>query len=243
MGTATLNSYDFDRYDRQIMLFGEASQSRLKNAAVTVSGVGGLGCPTSLYLAAAGVGKIRLVDCDDVELSNLNRQVLHWDGDIGARKVESAYRKLKEVNPSITLEVVDEEITEDNVLRLVEDVDVIVDCLDNFDTRYVINRAAWKTGIPLVHGAIYGMEARVSTFVPGETCCFRCLYPHAPPKEKFPVIGAAPGLAAMIQVMEVVKLLSGTGELLKNRLLMFDGEISRCTEVTLRPDPDCPDCG
>ena len=243
MEHVNLTPYDLERYDRQILLIGEEGQRKLKEARVMVAGVGGLGSPVGLYLAAAGVGRIRLIDCDTVELSNLNRQVLHWDKDIGRRKVESAREKLGEVNPSVSVETIDEMITEENVLRLVGDAQAIVDCMDNFPTRYALNQAAYRKGVPFFHAAVYGMEARVTTILPGETACLRCLYPSAPPPEKFPVVGAAPGMAAMVQVMEVIKYLTGVGELLKNRLLILDGETARCTEVTLRRNPSCCTCG
>ena len=238
-----LTPYDLDRYDRQIMLFGEDGQKRLKGATVMVAGVGGLGSPAAMYLAAAGVGRIRLVDHDVVELSNLNRQILHWDRDIEMAKVDSAQSKLREVNPSIVVEGYRETIDEENVLALVGDADAIVDCMDNFPTRYALNGAACRKGIPFFHAAVYGMEARVTSIFPGETACLRCLYPTAPPREKFPVLGAAPGLAATVQVMEAVKHFAGIGTLLKGRLLIFDGESARCAELVLRRDPDCPDCG
>ena len=243
MESISLTSYDLERYDRQIMIFGEEGQRRLKQASVMVAGVGGLGCAASLYLSAAGVGRIRLVDNDVVDLSNLNRQVLHWDGDVGVPKVESALRKLRALNPSVVVEAVNETITDANALELVGDADAIVDCLDNFPTRYVLNRVACQKEVPFFHAAVYGMEARATTIVPGETACLRCLYPAAPPPAKFPVLGAAPGLAAMVQVMEVIKYLAGVGSLLKNLLLIFDGEVAHHDEMTIKRNPSCPDCG
>ena len=234
---------DLERYDRQILLFGQEAQRRLKRATVMVAGAGGLGCPVSMYLVAAGIGRIRLVDNDVVELSNLNRQVLHWEADVGRPKVDSAGRKLAAINSSVVVESIADTITEDNVLELVGDAHGIVDCLDNFPTRYALNRAARQMDIPLFHAAVYGMEARVTTIIPNETACLRCLYPAAAPPEKFPVFGAAPGIAAMVQAMEVVKYVAGLGTLLKNRLFIYDGEVARAMELTLRRDPTCPDCG
>lgn len=239
----SLTDYDLARYDRQIMLFGEEAQKRLKGAKVLVAGAGGLGSPLATYLAVAGIGHIRVVDSDEVELSNLNRQILHWDEDEGKRKVESALAKLQRMNPSIMVEALFEHIDEGNVEALVSDVDAIVDCMDNFPTRYLLNRAAIQRRIPLFHAAVYGLEARVSTIVPGETACLRCLFPTAPPAETFPVVGATPGLAATIQAMEVIKHFTGYGNLLKNRMLVFDGEASRFLDLTLQRDPRCPDCG
>ena len=243
MSHPSLTDYDLTRYNRQIMLFGEEAQQRLKGAKVFVAGAGGLGCPLATYLAVAGIGHIRLVDSDEVELSNLNRQILHWDEDEGSRKVESALAKLRRMNPSITIEAPFEHIDEGNVETLVSDADAIVDCMDNFPTRYLLTGAAIQRRIPLFHAAVYGMEARVSTIVPGETACLRCLFPTAPPAETFPVLGSAPGLAATIQAMEVIKYFAGYGKLLKNRMLVFDGEMSRFIDLTLQRDLGCPDCG
>jgi molybdopterin/thiamine biosynthesis adenylyltransferase len=239
-----LTEYDLARYGRQIMLFGKDAQRRLKATGVFVGGAGGLGSPVCTYLAVAGIGRLRLVDFDKAELSNLNRQILHWDEDLGKLKVESAREKLTRINPSIEIEVFSEKIDESSVDSLVGEADGIVDCLDNFSTRYLLNRAAIRRRIPFFHAAIYGLEARVITFVPGETACFRCLFHEGPPPSgAFPVVGAAPGLAASIQVMEVIKYFTGHGSLLKDRLLIFDGETAGFREFKLSRDPDCPDCG
>jgi adenylyltransferase/sulfurtransferase len=196
-----------------------------------------------VYLAVAGVGHLRLVDFDKAELSNLNRQMLHWDEDVGRLKVESAREKLRRINPSIEVEAFSERIDESNVDSLVGEADGIVDCMDNFPTRYLLNKTSIRKSIPFFHAAIHGMEARVTTFVPGETACFRCLFDEAPPPSgAFPVVGAAPGVAASIQVMEVIKYFTGRGEPLKDRLLMFDGEAGAVREFKLRRDPECPDC-
>jgi adenylyltransferase/sulfurtransferase len=240
----SLDEYDRVRYGRQIMLFGEEGQQRLKATRLFVGGAGGLGSPVCVYLAVAGVGHLRLVDFDKAELSNLNRQILHWDEDVGRLKAESARDKLIRINPSIEIEVLSDRIDESNVDSLVGEADGIVDCMDNFPTRYLLNQAAIRKRIPFFHAAIYGMEARVTTFVPGETACFRCLFDEAPPPSgAFPVVGAAPGVAASIQVMEVIKYFTGRGEPLKDRLLMFDGEAGAVREFKLRRDPECPDCG
>jgi len=244
MAYPTLTDYDLTRYSRQIMLFGEEGQQRLKAASVFVAGVGGLGSPLCAYLAVAGVGHLRVVDFDEVELSNLNRQVLHWDRDVGRPKAASALDKLRQINSSIEVEALAEQITEKNVASLVGEADAIVDCMDNFPTRYLLNRAAVQRRTPFFHAAIYGMEARVTTFVPGETACLRCLFPHVPPSgETFPVVGTAPAAAAAIQAMEVIKYFTGYGTLLKNRMLILDGEASSFIELRLQRDPGCPDCG
>jgi len=239
-----LTDYDLARYGRQIMLFGEEGQRRLKATSLFVGGAGGLGSPLCIYLAVAGIGHLRIADFDRAELSNLNRQILHWDDDVGELKVESARAKLTRINPSIEIEVFSERIDEANVESLVGESDGIVDCMDNFPTRYLLNRTALRKRIPFFHAAIHGLEARVITFVPGETACFRCLFHEGPPPSgAFPVVGAAPGVAASIQAMEVIKYFTGYGESLKDRLLIFDGEAGSFREFKLRRDPDCPDCG
>jgi molybdopterin/thiamine biosynthesis adenylyltransferase len=244
MRDAELTEYDLARYGRQIMLLGEDAQRRLKQTRLFVGGAGGLGSPLCTYLAVAGVGRLRLADFDRVELSNLNRQIIHWDEDVGKLKVESAREKLERINPFLEIEVFPETIDESSVDSLVGNSDAIVDCMDNFPTRYLLNRAAIRRRIPFFHAAIHGLEARVTTFVPGETACFRCLFHEGPPPSgAFPVVGAAPGVAACIQAMEIIKHFAGHGETLKDRLLIFDGERAEFREFKLRRDPDCPDCG
>jgi adenylyltransferase/sulfurtransferase len=244
MSHPTLTEYDLARYGRQIMLFGEEAQQRLKATSLFVAGAGGLGSPLCTYLAVAGIGHLRVVDFDKAELSNLNRQILHWDKDVGRLKVESAEEKLKQINPSIEIEVSSQKIDESSVESLVGEADGIVDCMDNFPARYLLNQTAIKRRIPFFHAAIYGLEARATTFVPGETACLRCLFPDVPPPSgAFPVLGAAPGVAATIQAMEVIKYFSGYGTPLKDRMLVFDGEMASFIELKLQRDPKCLDCG
>jgi len=239
-----LTDSELERYDRQIILegFGEEGQKKLKKAKVFIAGAGGLGSPISIYLAVAGVGRIRIVDNDKVELSNLNRQILHWEKDINREKVDSAGEKLAKINPEVHIECVMETISEDNVLELVGDCDLIIDAMDNFPTRYILNKAAISKGIPFFHGAVRGFEGRVMTIIPGKTPCLKCLYPGAPPLEKFPVVGVAPGVIGCIQATEVIKYIVGIGKLLTGRLLIYDGSILKFTEVNVRRDPDCSHC-
>lgn len=239
-----LTDSDRSRYDRQMMIegIGEEGQKRLKEAEVFVAGAGGLGSPISIYLAVAGVGKLRIVDKDTVEKSNLNRQILHFEGDIGKSKVQSAKEKLTSLNPDIEVEPLEEEITEDNVMELVGDADVILDAMDNFETRFALNRASQELGIPLMHGAIYGLEGRATTIVPGRTGCLKCTFKKAPPKVVFPVIGVTPALIGVIQATETIKYITGVGELLENRLLIYDLEYQTFREVKLAKDPDCEVC-
>jgi len=240
-----LSDRERERYDRQRMIegFGEKGQLKLKQARVLVAGAGGLGSPSSLYLAAAGVGYIRLVDGDVAEVSNLNRQVLHWDKDVGREKAESAAEKLRQLNPEIEVDAVVRQITEGNVLELAAGCDLIVDAMDNFPTRYLLNRAAIEKGIPFFHAGIYGASGVITTIIPRQTACLRCIFPGPPPPAKFPVIGVAPGVMGCLQAMEVIKYIVGLGELLTNRLLTFDGLSLEFREVSIRKRPGCPDCG
>lgn len=234
-----------ERYDRQIMIrgIGEAGQEKLKRAKVIIAGSGGLGSIVSIYLVAAGVGTIRILDYDKVELSNLNRQVLHWDKDIGRSKVDSAIEKLKQLNPSIKIEAVNEKVNEANVSRLVAGFDLIVDAMDNLPARYLLNKAAIENNIPFVHGAVYGLEGRAMTIIPGKTACLRCVYRGLTPEEKFPVLGATPAVIGSIQATEVIKYITGIGKLLANRLLVYDGLNMKFTELVVRRDPSCEHCG
>ncbi len=239
-----LTTDELERYDRQIMIegFGEEGQEKLKRAKVIIAGAGGLGSPVSLYLLAAGVGVMRIVDHDRVELSNLNRQVLHWDEDIGKSKIDSALEKLKRLNQGVKIEAIEEMITETNVLQLVADFDLIVDAMDNLPTRYVLNKAALERNIPFFHGAVYGFEGRAMTIIPGQTACLRCLYGGVVPGEKFPVVGVTPAVIGCIQATEVIKYIVGIGELLTNRLLIYDGLNLKFTELKVKKDPNCEHC-
>ena len=240
-----LTEDELEKYARQIMLkdFGQKGQEKLKNARVFIAGAGGLGSSSATCLAAAGVGRLRIVDHDKVELSNLNRQVLHWPDDIGQPKAASARNKLSRLNPDVTVEAIAEKITEANVSRLTEGCDLIVDAMDNLPARYLLNRLAIEQGIPFFHGAVYGFEGRALTVIPGKTACLRCVYRGAIPEEKFPVIGVTPAIIGCIQATEVIKYLVGAGKLLANRLLVYDGLNMKFTEFKLKKDPACPHCG
>lgn len=239
-----LTKSELVRYQRQIMMegFGETGQAKLKEAKVLIAGAGGLGSPVAIYLAVAGVGEIRIVDHDVVELSNLNRQILHWDKDIGAAKAESAKEKLQQINADIKVEAIGQTITQGNILDLVGDCDLIVDGMDNFPTRYLLNKAALKKNIPFFHGSIYGLDGMVTTILPPETPCLRCIFPQPPPVETFPVVGVTPAIIGCIQATEVIKYIVSMGELLKNRLLLFDGLRLSFRELPVKKNPKCPDC-
>jgi adenylyltransferase/sulfurtransferase len=239
-----LTEDDLIRYDRQIKLqrWGSAGQQKLKAATVFIAGAGGLGSPAAIYLAVAGVGRLRLCDLDQVELSNLNRQILHPESRVGQSKATSGEKTLKALNPSIQVSAFAERLDESNLDRLVGRPDLILDCLDNYQTRYLLNDYGIKHGIPMVHGAIWGMSGQVSFLQPRETPCLRCLVPEAPPEETFPVVGATPGIIGSIQAMEGLKYLTGLGELLKGKLLLFDGEEMSFFTVKVEKSPDCPAC-
>ncbi len=240
-----LTKKDLQRYDRQIMIqgFGREGQEKLQKAKVFLAGVGGLGSPAAFYLAAAGIGTIIIADHDIVELSNLNRQILHWEENIGKKKVDSAASKLHKYNSGINVKPVSETINESNVSKLVGDADIIVDAMDNLPTRYLLNKTAQEKGIPFVHGAVYGFEGRVMTVLPGKTACLNCLYHGAEvPKSKFPIIGVTPGVIGCIEATEVIKYIVGIGELLTDRLLNYDGLSMKFNEFRINRDPECNHC-
>ena len=239
-----LTGEELERYSRQIMIpqIGEKGQEKLRRAKVFIAGAGGLGSPVSIYLTAAGVGHLRMVDHDRVDLTNLNRQIVHWSGDVGKRKVESAQEKLNKLNPNVTVETLSVTISEENASELISGFDLIVDAMDNLPTRYLLNKKAIEHGIPFFHGAVNGFEGRAMTVIPGKTACLRCLYRGPVPESKFPVIGVTPAVIGCIQATEVIKYLVGSGELLGNRLLAYDGLNLKFTEFKVQRNPQCEHC-
>jgi molybdopterin/thiamine biosynthesis adenylyltransferase len=233
---------ELERYSRQIMLFGEEGQKRLKETRVLIAGAGGLGSAISIYLAAAGFGYIRIVDCDLVDRSNLNRQVLHWTENVGKSKAESALETLEGLNPEIEVEAIRARIDEENVEQLVEGCQMIMDAMDNFKARYMLNRASLEGRYPIFHGAISGFHGQATTLIPGRTACLRCLFPRAPEAQTFPALGSTCGVVGSIQATEAIKFVLGKGELLLNRLLLWDGLSSRLDEIVFQGCPGCPDC-
>jgi molybdopterin/thiamine biosynthesis adenylyltransferase len=238
-----LDFADDARYERQTRLFGAEGQKRLKRATALVVGAGGLGSSVSTYLAVAGLGRIIVVDGDVVEESNLNRQILHWTKDIGRPKAVSAAETIKGLNPEIEVEAVALFADEENLADLVSRADLVVDALDNFPSRYILNRAAIERGVPLFHGAISGFDGQATTIIPEKTPCLRCIFPRSPPKETSPALGATCGVIGSIQASEVIKYLTGKGDLLENRLLIWDGLRVRCDEIPIERNPGCMDCG
>jgi molybdopterin-synthase adenylyltransferase len=239
-----LSFEELERYDRQLIIpqIGAAGQEKIKQTRVLVAGVGGLGTPVANNLVAAGFGLVRLVDDGSVEMSNLNRQTLHWETDVGKRKVDSAASKLRKLNNRVSIETAANRITAANASKLVADCDAIVDCLDNLETRYVLNQAALENHLPYFHGAVYGFEGRAMTVIPGQTACLKCVYRTDLPPEKTPVVGVTPGIIGCIQVAELIKYVVGTGSLLVNRMLVFDALTMKFSELKVKRDPDCSHC-
>jgi len=241
-----LTSDELERYGRQIIIpgFGKRGQLKLKRAHVLVAGLGGLGSPSSIYLVAAGVGHLTIIDEQRVEMTNLNRQILHWDLDIGRSKATSAVEKLYAMNPNVKVDSKLQKITPKNVDRLIKGADVIVDGLDNYPTRYLLNGACVRNKIPFVHGAVEGFVGQITTIVPGKGPCLKCLVPHEPQKKPlFPVLGATPGVIGCLQAIETIKLITGVGEPLVGRLLIFNGNDLTFNEAKIKRDPRCPVCG
>lgn len=232
-----------ERYKRQMMLFGDEGQEQLKKAHIFVAGAGGLGSPVSIYLAVAGIGTITIVDMDVVDRTNLNRQILHFDRDIGKKKTVSAEEKLRKINPDIVVNAIDAKIDDSNASGLVGEADGIVDAMDNYPTRYLLNEVAISKEIPLFHGGIRGFYGQATTIIPGMTPCMKCFFPKAPPQEVFPVVGVTPGIIGMVQANEVLKYLLGCGDLLTGRLFIWDGILAHAEEICVERNPACKACG
>jgi molybdopterin/thiamine biosynthesis adenylyltransferase/rhodanese-related sulfurtransferase len=239
------------RYSRHLLIpeVADAGQQKLLNSKVLLIGAGGLGSPAAYYLASAGVGTLGIVDSDVVDLSNLQRQILHTTDRIGESKVSSAKRTLEALNPDVKVVGYEERLTAANIDRIIEGYDVVIDGADNFPTRYLLNDASVKHRIPVVHGSIFRFEGQVTVFKPGEGPCYRCLFPQPPPPELAPscaeggVLGVLPGVIGSIQATEALKLALGIGEPLVGRLLLYDALSGEFEEMKLRRDPDCPVCG
>jgi molybdopterin/thiamine biosynthesis adenylyltransferase/rhodanese-related sulfurtransferase len=238
------------RYSRHLLIpeVGSAGQAKLLASKALLIGAGGLGSPAALYLAAAGVGTIGLVDFDVVDVSNLQRQIVHTTDRVGERKVESAKIAINALNPDVNVIAHEEMLVADNVERIIAGYDVILDGTDTFETRYILNDAAVAAGIPVVHASVFRFEGQLTTFVPYEGPCYRCLYPTPPPPELAPgcsvagVLGVVPGILGLLQTNEALKVLLGIGNTLAGRLVLFDALETEFTELQLRRDPHCPVC-
>ena len=225
--------------------FGEEGQEKLKAASVLISRCGGLGGVVAYELAAAGVGRLVIAHTGDIKPSDLNRQLLMTHDGLGTRRIDSIKQRLNDLNPRMEIVAVDENVNDENVEGLVEQVDVVVDCAPLFEERFLMNEQAVRQRKPMVECAMYELEAQITTFIPGRTACLRCITPEIPPawKREFPVFGAVSGTVGCIAAMEAIKLISGLGTPLANRLFIFDlGDVS-FHNVRIHPDPDCPCCG
>jgi adenylyltransferase/sulfurtransferase len=248
---ATLSKEEILRYSRHLIMpeVGMEGQQKLKAARVLCIGTGGLGSPLALYLAAAGVGTLGLVDFDVVDFTNLQRQVIHFTSDVGRRKLESARDKIAAINPYVNVKTFETRLTSENALKIFADFDIIVDGTDNFPTRFLVNDACVFTGKPNVYGSIFRFEGQASVFATKEGPCYRCLYPEPPPPGLVPscaeggVLGILPGLVGLIQATEAIKLILGSGEPLIGRLLLVDALGMRFRELKLKKNPDCVVCG
>ncbi len=239
------------RYSRHFMLpeVGEEGQAKLLDAKVLMVGAGGLGSPSAFYLAAAGVGTMGIIDPDVVDLSNLQRQILHTNDRIGQPKTDSAKQTLQALNPDVRVITYQEKLTSENVLEIIKDYDIIVDGCDNFPTRYLVNDACVMANKPNVHGSVFQFDGQASVFYPGKGPCYRCLYPQPPPPGMAPscaeagVLGVLPGLIGTIQALETIKLILEKGDPLVGKLLCFNTLSMEITTLNLKKDPDCPVCG
>lgn len=245
VSSSLLTEKDYIRYRRQILFpsFGEEGQKQIRQAHVLIAGVGGLGSPVAFYLACSGVGCLTLVDSDPVELSNLNRQILHWEKNIGEKKVFSAVSKLKEINSTVKVVPLAIKLTAENFTGLLQGVDLILDCLDNMETRFILNQGCFEKGVPFVHGGVVGLKGEITTIIPGETPCLECMFTREVEEKKpFPIFGATAALIASLQVIEAVKLLSGFGKLLTGRMLYVNGKDMEFMFVNIEKKPGCRIC-
>ena len=233
------------RYQRQMMLPGWSTetQEKLKRSKVLIVGAGGLGCPAALNLTLAGVGHIRICDFDAVETTNLNRQFLHLERSIGKNKAESAKETLAYINSEVVIEPIVQRITEENADDIVGDAEIILDCLDNFTDRHTLNQCAMRKGIPMIHGAVWGVEGRMTFLHTPSTPCLRCIFPEAGIRGESPILGAVSCTIGSLQALEAIKYLTGQGRLLKGRMLILDGLTMKCQELEVAKDPNCPICG
>lgn len=239
-----LSDSEKERYHRQMIFegWGEKAQQKLKDAKVFIAGAGGLGSPVSIYIAVAGVRNIRICDYGEPELSNLNRQILHDDSSIGVNKAISAKQTLERLNPDIQVTAITDKITEKNADKIIGDVDLIIDCLDNFDTRHFINLYAVKKSIPMIHAGVYGMRGQMTMIKTPETPCLWCINPGSPPPVVFPIVGATAGVIGSLQALEALKYLSGVGSNLLGNLLIWDGSKMEFMTLPQHKNQDCPVC-
>ena len=246
-----LTEQQIEHYSRQMILkeVGGPGQEKLLSSRVLIVGTGGLGSPAALYLAAAGVGKLGIVDADRVEVANLQRQIIHFSNDIGKEKVASAQRKIKAINPEVKVRTYLAKVTASNIAEIIKDYDFVLDATDNFPSKFLINDACYFEKVPFSHASVLGFDGQIITVLPGETACYRCLLPSPPPLGALPscaqagVLGTLPGVIGCLQATEALKFLLGIGKLLTNRILIYDALGMQFRQVSVNRNPQCPICG
>ena len=246
-----LTEQQIERYSRQIILkeVGKAGQEKLLSSRVLIVGTGGLGSPAALYLAAAGVGTIGIIDADRVELANLQRQIIHFSEDVGKEKIASAQRKIKAINPEVKVRTYLAKVTASNIAEIIKDYDFVLDATDNFPSKFLINDACYFEKVPFSHASVLGFDGQIITVLPGGTACYRCVLASPPPVGAVPscaqagVLGTLPGVIGCLQATEALKFLMGIGKLLTDRLLIYDALQMQFRQVRVNRNPQCPICG
>ena len=240
----SLSNSERERYDRQLRVWGEEAQLKLKKAKVLIVGVGGLGSPVAIYLTAAGVGKLVLVDNGILELSNMNRQILYTTEDLGKPKVYIAAERLRKLNPNVEIEAIKAQLDEELADKLVKNVDVVVDALDNWETRLILNKACVENRKPLVHAGVEGWYGQLMTVIPGKTPCLNCIMPAPPPPREtpLPIVPTTPGLLGVLEANEVIKLIIEGKSSFEGRMLVYDGLRGEFSTIELKRNPNCPIC-
>lgn len=235
---------NLERYDRQIRIIGMQGQRELLKTSVLVAGIGGLGCIASTYLVAAGIGKIIVVDKGKIEKSNLNRQILYTEEDIGKYKARVASKKLRKINSEIEIEGIVAEINEENVEELIKKADIIIDGLDNYKGRFLLNKACVKLNKIFIHGAVHGLFGQLMVIIPNRGPCLQCVIPKEPPQtDVIPILGVIPAIIASLEVLEAIKIITGKGEPTIGKMIFFDGETMKIHEIKVTKKEDCPICG
>ncbi|RLG77203.1 MAG: adenylyltransferase [Thermoprotei archaeon] len=238
-----LTEEELVRYSRQIPVLGREGQEKLRKSTILIAGVGGLGSASSIYLTAAGVGRLILIDAQEVELSNLNRQILHWTNDVGEPKVFSAKEKLKKLNPNVEIDVYHDILSEELARRLVKEADVVIDALDNWEARFILNKVCVEMNKPFIHAGVEGMYGQMLVVVPGKGPCLQCLIPRLPPSRGgIPVLGTTPGILGLMQATEAIKIVTGVGEPAVGKLVIYDGCTMSFSEIKVKRRPSCPVC-
>ncbi len=240
-----MNPQQFQRYKRQMLIanWGEKGQKKLSNSKVFIAGVGGLGSFVSILLSCAGIGRMILVDNGYVKVENLNRQILYSENEVGLKKVNEAKKYLTSLNPAVEIETYFETIRDDNVDYYVKKSDIILDCLDNFETRLILNKSAIKNNVPLVHASVYGMWGQITFILPRKTPCLNCIFSTSNKKEVFPIVATTCGIIGSLQVNETIKFITKIGTNLTNKILFYDGESLTFDIIKISRTPNCPVCG